>query len=474
MVTWIAEELSLTFLVERSDGSVDLLAGSVSDAKLPMSAIVAALAGCRESWIRELLDRARTGAPATLGLGKEDGAAGRVLAWMEGDALYLLYAPKGDPTVLRRAAAADHAAGVTHEVANALTAIAGWTRMAASGSPLPERTRHALEVVQRSAREALGSARGLLRTMRDAAQPTVNPSLPERTDSASIIREVLQTLRPEVEAKGIVLVADVPQVVWGAPPPTTLRLIAGNLVRNALDALGPGDSIHVTLSVHGDRFQLIVEDDGPGMTRPTLERMFERYFTTKETGTGLGLAMVKEVVNEAGGRLEVESRLGDGARFTIWLPMAGASRMSLRPPRVLANANSTSGVHFKPVLTQRLVLVVDDDEAIRSLVRTALELHGAVVHMARDRATALEVSRERRYDIALVDLMLGEERGDELLGELRAAARIERGVLMTGSANVDLGASEPPDAILRKPFELDELHRVIERVAPAESLEAEG
>ncbi|MCB9592053.1 MAG: response regulator [Sandaracinaceae bacterium] len=472
MVGWIANELSLTCLRERRDGDVSVVAGLAPGEGEPLAVRVAALTGCELAWIEELLGRARAGSPATLELGEDtEEGAGRLLAFPDDDGICVLFAPRVDPAVLvRRAAAADHAAGVTHEVANSLTAIAGWTRMASTGAPLPERTRQALDVVQRSAREALDTARGLLRTMRDSGHATIAPSLPDRTDSAAVIAEVLETLRPEVETQGVTLIANLPEEVWGAAPPAALRLIVSNLVRNALEA--GGRRIEVSVRIEGDRFVVEVGDDGPGMPKETLERAFERYFTTKDSGTGLGLAMVRDTVHEAGGRVEVQSQAGQGTQFEIVLPLAGGSRMSLRPPRVHEVGAITSGVHVRPALARRVVLVVDDDEAVRSLVRTALELHGALVRVAADREGALAAAATHTFDVALIDLSLGSERGDVLLAELRDLGKVTWAVLMTGSAEAELSPEGMPDAVLRKPFELSELHRVVELAGPDEPSDA--
>mgnify|MGYP001628067632 CR=1 FL=1 len=221
-------------------------------------------------------------------------------------------------------------------------------------------------------------------------------------------------------------------------------------------------------------FVLTVADDGPGMAEDTLAQAFDRYFTTKSSGTGLGLALVRDTVNEAGGQLEVFTREGRGTRFDVWLPLAGSVNLSMRPPRV---SSASSGILPKPLMVDLRVLVVDDDAGMRSLMRTALEIQGARVVDADGYAAALE--REGPFELALVDLNLGDGRGDALLERLRREDRVQRAVLLSGSTDVELGAQGEPDAVLRKPFELEELHLVIERVLGtssrvAEEEEAEG
>lgn len=467
-LAFIAKELSLV-LLEDGDVGVRAVVGSVEEDTLGLPEAIARAAGLNEADVRitELVEGARAGRQGVLDL--ESPMPARVMAWPSASGrARVLVAPRPE-AITKRAAAADLAAGVTHEVANALTAIAGWTRMAATAGPLPERTRQALEIVQRSAREALGTARGLLATMRDAGRDTIAPSAREHTNVSLVVGEVLETLRPELEEAGIALETDLAPEAWGTTPPAALRLIVSNLVRNAFEAISSGGHVRIAVQDHDDRICLTVADDGPGMSASTLTKVFDRYFTTKEHGTGLGLALVRDTVQEAGGRVEVESRRSAGTRFDIWLPAAGAPALSVRPPQV---TTASSGVHPRPALVDRAVLVVDDDEAMRSLLRTALELHGAHVHTAESLSEALE--HDLDFALALVDLSLGDGQGDELLAELRARGRVHRAILVTGSPDLEIAPAGAPDIVLRKPFELEELTRAIDALLDIAAVEAEA
>lgn len=457
-LAWLIQELSLPSLEDDEDGRPRSLGGTLPDACSELSVAAARLAGLPgdDPAVRALIDRARHGERGGLELG-----ATRILAWGVGPGrARVVIAPRqsSDPT-------AERAADVTHEVANALTAIAGWARMAATGGPLPERTRHALGVVQRSARDALSSARELLALMRDAARPTIAPGSGDPTAIGDVVGEVLETLRLELDDAGVHLETDI-AAACGATSPSVLRLIVSNLVKNAVEALPEGGTVRVSLRDEGSELHLTIADDGPGMSDATLAHAFDRYFTTKASGTGLGLALVAEAVSEAGGRLETESRRGMGTRFDVWLPSAPA-QTSTSP-----HLTTTSGVHPRPLLVDKAVLVVDDDEAMRALVRTALELQGAQVRTAAGIEDALAL--EGPFVLALVDLSLGADRGDALLARLRAAGRVDRAILITGSPDAELDPLGAPDVVLRKPFELEELTRTIDAVLDAPALEAEG
>lgn len=466
-LAWLACELSLPCVEDGEGGVVRAVSGAAPAFELAEAAARMAGLPDADADVTLLVERARAGGRGVL---EVDGAlSGLLMAWNVGSGRARVLFAARDESTRRRAAAAELAAGVTHEVANALTAIAGWTRMAASSEPLPERTLHALEVVQRSARDALCSARGLLRTMRDAGRSTIPPGPPDATNVSEIVGEVLETARPELDEAGLRLETMLAADAFSTTPQAALRLVVSNLVRNALEALAPGDTVRVSIEEHGAELRLTVADDGPGMSAATLSHAFDRYFTTKALGTGLGLALVADTVREAGGRVEVESHKGVGTRIDVWLPTASAPSASSRP----ASATTTkSGVHPRPTLVDKAVLVVDDDEAMRALVRTALELHGARVHTAGSMAEALALPQA--FALALVDLGLGEDRGDALLATLRAGRRVERAILLTGSPDAELDPLGTPDAVLRKPFELEELIRAIDEVLEASPLEAKA
>jgi signal transduction histidine kinase len=140
------------------------------------------------------------------------------------------------------------------------------------------------------------------------------------------VRQLLEKLvnftRGELEAREIVLQAELKDVapVLGDEGQIWQALL--NLVRNASEATRPGGRITITLAQDKDRVGLSVRDTGSGIPEEVRERIFEPFFTTKEHGTGLGLALVHQIVSEHGGQIECRSRLGEGTEFVLWLPAA--------------------------------------------------------------------------------------------------------------------------------------------------------
>ena len=257
-----------------------------------------------------------------------------------------------------------------------------------------------------------------------------------------------------------------------------------NLIRNASEALRDAGVVRpriaVTATTTPDGVCVRVKDNGPGVPAALRAQLFERYVSTKSTGTGLGLALVRDAIERTGGsvRLAEPSAEWAGAHFVLSLPFAEQTNLHpvVKPADTASSERGArkvralvSGVHRRPAIRGHSVLIVDDDLATRTMVETALELSGAIVTTAEGYEQAMALTG--RFDIALVDVHLGDGRGDELLAELR-----ERGVgiavILTGSSR-ELAPEAQPDAVLRKPFELQELELLLDALlepseAPAE------
>ncbi len=206
---------------------------------------------------------------------------------------------------------------------------------------------------------------------------------------------------------------------------------------------------------------LTVRDNGVGMDEQTQARIFEPFFTTKPTdqGTGLGLAVVYGILDQHGGRVTVWSEPGEGAAFTCYLPACPPAPVERRevPTREPLRASG------------QLVLVVDDEAAVRELAREVLEEFGYTVVEAPDGETALDIHRRRRSEIALVllDLVMPGISGPETMRRLLDDHPDLPVVLWSGySAEDDLPAAAGAEAraFLEKPFELSALVLTIQEV----------
>jgi hypothetical protein len=243
-----------------------------------------------------------------------------------------------------------------------------------------------------------------------------------------------------------------------------------NLAVNARDAMPNGGRLTISTrsavlkdDAAGDipAIELQATDTGTGIENEVLERIFEPFFTTKETdkGTGLGLATVKGVVEQAGGRVEVTTKLGQGTSFRLLLPATN------EPPDVKAHVTALSLAPARGAT----ILVVDDDQAVRRAVVRMLESSGFSVLSARGGQEAIELLEglERPVHLLLTDMLMPGLRGDELATELRRKRPKLRVVYVTGyaaAALVDEGVASSQLVVLPKPFTRERLLEVVREV----------
>ncbi|UJR80882.1 ATP-binding protein [Sandaracinus amylolyticus] len=346
-------------------------------------------------------------------------------------------------------------ASIVHELANALTGIAGWTRLATTAGPMPERARSAVEVLDRATNDALDTARTLLASLQGPAE------IGEGSDVSDVVGAAISMLRPLADDKDIVVRAKLPTGLRAAARPAELRAIATNLIKNAIEALEPGGEIVVAADAADDRVVLTVVDDGPGMDDDTLAHIFDPFVTHKASGTGLGLALVRDLAQARGGDVRAESGRGRGARFVVRLPALVDARAEARERRQNLRGSGVRRRSTAPLKRPIRVLVVDDDESLRGMVTATLEIRGASVVAVPGVQEAMAV--DQNFDLALVDLSLRDGRGDCLLSWLHEHQRTQRAVLMSG-APVTPDEVTHADEVLRKPFTLEDLAEVVDRV----------
>jgi two-component system, cell cycle sensor histidine kinase and response regulator CckA len=239
-----------------------------------------------------------------------------------------------------------------------------------------------------------------------------------------------------------------------AMSPSQLGQVIMNLVVNARDAMPHGGQLTIETLRAGSEAVLAVIDTGIGMDTATRERLFEPYFTTKEPGkgTGLGLSTVRDVVRQAGGRIEVSSEVGRGSTFTIHLPRADdETQLTERPP----------------ALPARTVLVVEDEPEVRELIREVLQFEKYTVLEAAEGEGALTLveGHEGPIDLLITDIVLPGTAGDELAQSVVAARPGIKVIYVSGY----LEADDPAPArrfgpLLSKPFTIATLIRTVHDV----------
>lgn len=291
-----------------------------------------------------------------------------------------------------------------------------------------------------------------------------------------IVKEILgvlgQTLPKNIEVR-YDLPSDLDLI---SADPTHLHQILLNLCINARDAMAGGGLLLITAenvnvdaqlasrnpeAVPGKYVRIDIEDSGAGIPAELLPKIFDPFFTTKEIGkgTGLGLSTTLMIVRGYGGFLNVVSEVGKGSTFSIYLPSI----------EVDAESMLVSRSRDLPFGMGELVMIVDDEEAIREAARATLESYGYQVVTARNGLEAKELfeRRDREIEVILTDMAMPVMGGGELIEHVRSASPHQRFIVMSGlidrSGSAEMEA-KGVEAILSKPFTAEVL---LKAVAPA-------
>jgi PAS domain S-box-containing protein len=344
------------------------------------------------------------------------------------------------------------AGGVAHDFNNQLTAILGNTRLALDSLPDDPALRVTLLELERAAEHCAQLTRGLLTFARRA------PARQQPIELAGLLREVSALLRPTLPQSIALQIEVDPELPPALGDPTQIQQILLNLGVNARDAIGAAGEITIeargrTLaladcagraSARPGRFVVLsVRDDGAGMEARTVERIFDPFFTTKPlgTGTGLGLAIVYGLVRANQGWIEVESELGSGSTFRVFLPAADAG--------VLPEASPQTPVRRAG---NERILLAEDEPPVRRVARLALQREGYTVIEACDGLEAVEWLRSGAEppDLAVLDISMPRMGGLEALAEIRRLLP-DLPVLLT-SGHFNDAAPSPDVECLPKPY----------------------
>jgi signal transduction histidine kinase/CheY-like chemotaxis protein len=314
---------------------------------------------------------------------------------------------------------------VSHELRTPLTAINGWAVMLRAGRLDAAQSERALETIVRSAR----SQNQLIDDLLDVSRIVTGRM---RLDVAplnlgSVIKAAVETVRPAAEAKGIHLSALIaPEAETVSGDAERLQQVVWNLLSNAVKFAPNGGRVEVRLERADSHVEIVVADNGQGISPEFLPYVFERFrqedggTSRQQGGLGLGLAIVRQIVELHGGTVRVASEeLGKGATFTVALPMAPGRAVSPAESRGKAadgrlapeNPTSLAGLH---------VLFVDDDADARWLITMMLAKGGAEVRTAVSATEALAACDEWRPDVLISDIGMPGEDGYTLIKKLRA------------------------------------------------------
>lgn len=315
-------------------------------------------------------------------------------------------------------------ATVSHELRTPMTAIIGWIRMLLDGKLDEESSRKALETIDRNARSQAQLIEDLLDVSRIISGKM---RLEFRTlDPSAVVNAAVDVVKPAAEAKriGLQLIVD-PNAGPISGDFERLQQVVWNLLSNAVKFTPLGGRITVELRRVEQSVEIKVSDTGIGIKHEFLPRVFERFSqadgstTRLHGGLGMGLAIVKSIVEMHGGSVTAESTgSGRGATFTVLLPLR-LERQRPRQSEPVKDDSSARKLECPPELDGLRVLVVDDEVDTCDMIRVALELCGSKVKVVNSAPSALLEIRQWKPDILVADISMPEMDGYELIKQVR-------------------------------------------------------
>jgi signal transduction histidine kinase/DNA-binding response OmpR family regulator len=330
-------------------------------------------------------------------------------------------------------------ATVSHELRAPLNAMLGWVTLARGGSLDKESKARALGAVERNAR----TQKKLIDDLLDVSSIIVgNMSLElAPTDLASVIELAVESVRPAAEAKGVSLQTDLaPMVDLFQLDRNRFQQAVWNLVHNAVKFTPSGGEVKVSLKYFARQAEIEVVDTGIGIAPEFLPLVFDRFrqadgsITRKHGGLGLGLAIVRSLVEMHGGTVDVESAgLGQGSTFRIRLSLPPDNFKYGLPPARATNRDPRSA----PKLSGLRALVVDDEADQREFMAAVLSMREAEVRTVAGVAEAMYVMTAWRPEIVVVDIAMPDGDGYELIRRMRGEGIKALAIALTARAGAE-------------------------------------
>ena len=366
------------------------------------------------------------------------------------------------------------AGGIAHDFNNILQVIEGYAQLLLSRGNVPEDERKSLDFIAGAGRRAatlIGQLMAFSRHVEFRKTPVDMNA--EVANAAEMLR---QTIPKMIEIR-LDLKYDLPSVM---ADPVHIEQVVFNLAGNSVDAMPDGGELLIStmevilektlceetgVELNGSYVVLKVSDTGCGISSDVQENMFNPFYTTKEPGkgTGLGLASVYGIVKSLGGCIRCNSSEEQGTTFVILLPSAPASQ-----PEAHRKNRRTK----PPSGKDEAILVVDDEPVIASQSKEFLTEMGYRVNCAASGEEALELGKENKYDLILLDLNMPGMGGYRCLKEIKAIDPEQKVLIVSGHSEYEVNLSElmkEASGFLRKPYRLDALARRIRELLADEA-----
>ena len=351
--------------------------------------------------------------------------------------------------------------GVAHNVNNTLTGILGRAQLLLRTKDA-EKISAGIEMIVKSAEDGAH----IIRRIQDFARKQPSRKF-QGVSVAGLMKDVCEMSRPRWEsgAEGpkirLALVADCMASVLGDA--VELREVLLNVIYNAIDAMPAGGEIRMSSQETSGRVVLTIADNGTGMTTEVKSRLFDPFFTTKgKGGTGMGMAVSFGIIRRHNGSIDVESEPGRGTTFRISLPVVDDGGVIAE-----TNAAHLEGLSGEDKIR---VLVVDDEVAVREVLREALEAEGCEVVVAESGEMALKIydARAGKLDVVFTDIGMPEMSGWELASEIRKRSETIPLAIVSGWADAiscDARQAIKADWVVSKPFDIATIAGIANEVA---------
>ncbi len=339
------------------------------------------------------------------------------------------------------------AGGVAHDFNNILTVIFGYVSIMEENEKIKENIRSELDGLKAAASRASTLTRQLLAFSRRQMMQPVSLKLDD------VVRDMEKMLRRLINEDISISLNLFAQETLVTIDPGQFEQVLINLIVNSRDAMPGGGKIKIGSSrvnvseekrmllgslMPGDYYLLSVEDNGEGISPDNISRIFDPFFSTKpeEIGTGLGLSMVYGIIKQSGGNILVNSCIGEGTSFMIYLPLTDQPEHKSESENISPSGRKGSGT----------ILLVEDDSTVRSMVGQALTQHGFSVLTAENSREAIHISEntENNIDLLFSDYIMPHMNGDKLAETIKADRPDIRVLIMSGY---------PDKATAKKDFE---------------------
>ena len=357
----------------------------------------------------------------------------------------------------RLASVGEMASGIAHEINNPLTSVIGFSQLV-MGKDIPQDIKSDIGIINDGAQRVAGIVKGLLSFARQYEPKRSYTNINELIEATLNLRAYeLRTNNIKVAQR---LDLDLP---WTVADAGQLQQVFLNIIINAETAMklahGKGNLVFKTEKVD-DTIRVSFKDDGPGIPKKYIEKLFNPFFTTKELGkgTGLGLSVCYGIITEHNGRIYVESGRGKGVTFVVELPVVSEESQLALSELEAEEAEKIGGAK---------ILVVDDELGVCQYLSRLLTKEGYKIETVDNAGDALEKIEKERYNLILLDIKMPDMSGIELYQRIQKIAQslARRVVFITGDvmgADVQSFLDKSKASCISKPFDTEEL---VKRIA---------